>query len=76
MLPTSDARERGEHEKSSKNIILHDNLKPAGDQADGLEEERDSLRLQSMRHEKYCKPSDLRSEKAVNPSEANGTVNH
>lgn len=55
-------------ERSPKNTILDDSQKPATDQVDGLEEEREALHPGSMLHEK-CKPSDMRSKEAVNTSE-------
>lgn len=55
-------------ERSPKNTILDDSQKPATDQIDGLEEEREALHPGSMLHEK-CKPSDMRSKEAVNTSE-------
>ncbi|KAH8495409.1 hypothetical protein H0E87_018550 [Populus deltoides] len=54
--------------RSPKNTILDDSQKPATDQVDGLEEEREALHPGSMLHEK-CKPSDMRSKEAVNTSE-------
>lgn len=55
-------------ERSPKNTILDDSQKPATDQVDGLEEEREALHPGSMLYEK-CKPSDMRSKEAVNTSE-------
>ncbi|KAJ6898326.1 COP1-interacting protein 4.1 [Populus alba x Populus x berolinensis] len=54
--------------RSPKNTILDDSQRPATNQVNGLEGEREALYPGSMLHEK-CKPSDMRSKEAVNSSE-------